>query len=83
MANNRKAPRLTKKHELSKFFHPKAQQGTGMEVAEALGIVLELARECEDASNGYDINFEWHEEYSEACGVVDQLLINIAQQGEN
>jgi hypothetical protein len=60
----------------------KRQDGTGMELDEALGIVLEVARNQQYDDVG-DFEFEWTADHSEACGVVDNLLYNISKENDN
>jgi hypothetical protein len=60
---------------LHTVMHRKAQHPTDMGIAEALTIVLEVARNQEYDDIG-DFDFNWTADHTEACGVVDELLLN-------
>jgi hypothetical protein len=73
---------MKKTKELHQMFNPKQRRGTGMGLDEAIGIVLELARQAEFDDVG-DFNFEWTSDHVEACGVVDKLAQALAEESEN
>jgi hypothetical protein len=56
----------------------KRQVSSGMGLDEALSIVLEIARNQEFDDVG-DFSFEWTADHSEACGVVDKLLVTVEE----
>lgn len=55
------------------MYRSPTKAGTDMDPAEALEIVLDLAR-MHEFKQMDDFDFEWEVEHSEACGIVDSIL---------